>query len=73
MEMSDAFYKAIITGLVFILLGVIMSHIFKNLKPELPKECEEWNKNYVMEVSLFFTGFVFRYLLEIKTISSFII
>ncbi len=71
--MSDAFYKAVLTGLVFVLLAIVLGHVFKNLKPELPKECEDWDKNYVMEVSLFFTGFVFRYLLEIKTFAAYII
>jgi hypothetical protein len=57
------FYQAVMFGVVSILLGLILSAIFGFLKPELPKECETWDKYYVMEVILFLTGFILRYLL----------
>jgi len=57
------FYQAVIFGVVTILIGLILSMIFCFLKPELPKECEIWDKYYVMEVTLFLTGFILRYLL----------
>jgi Sec-independent protein secretion pathway component TatC len=57
------FYQAVMFGVVTILLGLILSAIFGFLKPELPKECETWDKYYVMEVILFLTGFILRYLL----------
>lgn len=71
--MANLLSNAIVTGIVLIILGLIMSMIFKNLKPELSKDCDKWNENHVMEISLFFTGFVFRYLLENKTLSSMIL
>lgn len=62
------FYQAVMFGVVVVLLGLILSMIFGFLKPELPKECEMWDKYYVMEIVLFLTGFVLRYLLTNQTI-----
>jgi hypothetical protein len=61
------FYQAVMFGVVTILIGLILSAIFGFLKPELPKECEMWDKYYVMEVILFLTGFILRYLLTNQT------
>lgn len=66
-------YKAIITGIVFLIIGLLISMIFGFLKPELPTDCEIWDKYYVMEVTFFFSGFVFRFLLENSEIKSYII
>ena len=62
------FYQAVMFGVVTILLGLILSMIFGFLKPELPVECETWDKYYVMEVILFLTGFIIRYLLTNQTV-----
>ena len=60
---TKTFYQAVLTGIVTILLGLVMSVVFGSLKPELSEECKIWNKYYVMEVTLFFTGVVLRLLL----------
>lgn len=65
---SKTFYQAVMFGVVTILLGLILSMIFGFLKPELPKECEMWDKYYVMEIILFLTGFILRYMLTNHTI-----
>jgi len=65
---SKTFYQAVMFGVVSVLLGLILSMIFSFLKPELPKECEIWDKYYVMEIVLFLTGFIIRYLLTNHTI-----
>lgn len=65
---SKTFYQAVVFGIVSVLLGLVLSMIFGFLKPELPKECEVWDKYYVMEIVLFFTGFIIRYLLTNHTI-----
>jgi len=62
------FYQAVMFGVVSILLGLILSTIFGFLKPELPEECTEWDKYYVMEVIMFLTGFILRYLMTNQTI-----
>jgi hypothetical protein len=71
--MSSLFTKAIITGIVFVFLGIIISCVFKGLKPVLPSDCEIWNKYYVMEISLFVSGFIFRYLLENEVLKEYIL
>ena len=71
--MSSLFIKAIITGLVFVILGIIMSCVFKGLKPVLPSDCEIWNKYNVMGISLFVSGFIFRYLLENEVLKEYIL
>lgn len=65
------FYQAVMFGVVAVLLGLILSMVFGFLKPELPDECEVWDKYYVMEVVLFFTGFILRYLLTNESISKY--
>lgn len=64
---SKTFYQAVMFGVVTVLLGLILSMIFGFLKPELPKECEMWDKYYVMEVIFFLTGFILRYMLTNET------
>jgi hypothetical protein len=60
---TKVFYQAILLGVVTVLLGLILSVVFGSLKPELKAECEMWDKYYVMEVVLFFTGVAIRLLL----------
>ena len=71
--MDSLLFKACVTGLVFIVLGLLMGMVFKGLKPQLPADCDKWDDNYVMEVSLFVAGFVFRYALQIPAFSNFVL
>ena len=59
------FYQAILFGVITVLIGLILSYVFEFLKPTLPENCNDWDRNYVMEITLFFTGFILRFLLEI--------
>lgn len=59
---TKLFYQAVLMGVVTVLLGLVFSVIFTNLKPELDAVCEEWDKYYVMETVLFFTGVSLRLL-----------
>jgi|688.fasta_scaffold619768_2 hypothetical protein len=61
---TKLFYQAVLLGVVTILLGLVLSVVFGSLKPELSKECEMWDKYYVMEIVLFFTGVAVRLLLS---------
>lgn len=67
------FYQAVMFGIVTVLLGLILSTAFGFLKPELPAECEMWDKYYVMEIVLFLTGFIIRYLLNHKSVSKYML
>ena len=60
---TKTFYQAILLGVVTVLLGLVLSVVFGSLKPELKAECEIWDKYYVMEVVLFFTGVAIKLLL----------
>lgn len=66
------FYQSVMFGVVAVLLGLILSMVFGFLKPELPEECNEWNKYYVMEVIMFLTGFILRYLMTNETIGQYL-
>jgi hypothetical protein len=70
---SPLFYQAVIFGVVTVIVGLLLSSIFSNLKPELPKECEEWDKYYIMEVTFFFSGVILRYALEYTEIKNYLI
>lgn len=65
-------YQAVLFGIALVLIGLILSSILGFLKPELPKECEIWDKYYVMEVTFFFTGVILRYLLVNRNIRLYI-
>lgn len=65
-------YQAILFGIVTILLGLILSLIFEFLTPPLPEECKEWDSNYVMEINLFFIGFIIRFGLEFPVIKQYL-
>jgi len=58
---TKTFYQAVLFGIITVLLGLILSVVFGSFKPQLAVECEEWNKYYVMEVILFFTGVILRF------------
>lgn len=71
--MNPLLFKAVITGFVFIVLGLFMGMLFKGLKPDLPADCDKWNDNNVMEISLFAAGFLFRYLLEMPAFANYVL
>lgn len=57
---TKLFYQAVLLGIVTVLLGLVLSVVFGSLKPELPEACEIWDKYYVMEIILFFSGVLIR-------------
>lgn len=62
---TKTFYQAVLFGVLAVLLALLFSLIFASLKPQLAAECEMWDKYYVFEVVLFFTGVSLRLLLEL--------
>lgn len=69
--MYKVFFEAVVFGIISVILGLILSIIIKNFLPEsnLPDECKDWNKYYVMEITLFLVGFFLRYTIEIPIIN----
>ena len=59
------FIEAFVVGISVVIVGTIISLILKLIiKSDLPKECENWNKYYVMEITLFLIGFLLHILYE---------
>jgi ABC-type antimicrobial peptide transport system permease subunit len=70
--MIKVILEGIILGIFTIifgsLVGFIVSKIWVN---NMPKECKDWNKNNVMEITLFFTGFIFHISFELLGINNY--
>lgn len=60
MIISKTLLQALLFGIITVLLGLLFMMILSVFVPELPKECEQWNKYYVFEMLLFFTGVSLR-------------
>ena len=49
--------ECIFVGLLVVIFGLLVSFLISPLlKVDLPTECKKWNKNHVMEITLFLTG-----------------
>lgn len=49
--------EACAVGLVVLIVGTLVGFIIgKFTSTDLPKVCRQWNKNHIMELSLFITG-----------------
>lgn len=63
--MTQVLVEAFVVGLMTVvfgnLAGLIVAPFFKI---DLPKQCKDWNKFYVMEISLFLTGFLIHLFCE---------
>ena len=70
--MQSSFLEAIVLGVITILLGLLFSIIFSFLNPDLPVQCKDWDKNYVMEAILFAIGFSLYYILNNNTIKNYL-
>ena len=57
--------EAAILGIATVIVGSIVGFILgKYFSTNLPVICKSWNKNHIMEVSLFFTGFFLHIIYE---------
>ena len=49
--------KPIIIGLFLVIMGHVSNHIVKLCEgSQVPPECANWNKDFIMEKSLFISG-----------------
>ena len=63
--MSKLLKEAVFVGIVTVILGSIVGWgVSKTMKSDLPKVCKDWNNFYVMEISLFLTGFLIHIIME---------
>lgn len=57
--------EALVVGLSLVIFGNIVGFIVGKLfATNLPLACKDWNTNYVMEISLFITGFLIHLFFE---------
>ncbi len=64
--------EAIVVGIITVVVGTLSAKIlsaYATSSNELPEVCKSWNKNYVMEKSLFLTGFLTHILCQITGIN----
>lgn len=62
--------EAIIVGILIVFFGTIISFIIsKFYVTDLPPACKDWNKNFVMEICLFLTGFIAHVVFEFMGIN----
>ena len=57
--------EGVAVGIVVLVVGTIVGFILgRFMSVDLPKACREWNKNHIMELSLFLTGFLIHLFCE---------
>jgi membrane protein DedA with SNARE-associated domain len=57
-------------GLMTVAVGSLVGYIIgKMVSSDLPSKCKEWNKFYVMEISLFITGALIHLVCEVTGIN----
>lgn len=62
--------EAVVVGIMVVVVGSAVGFVVGTFNSvDLPKVCKKWNKNHVMEISLFFTGFVLHLLCEVTGIN----
>lgn len=69
-DLQKLLYEAFIVGILTAVVGTIVSKLMgDSFKVDLPPVCDDWNKNYVMEISLFLTGVSVHLLCEYSGIN----
>ena len=62
--------EAVVIGIATIFIGTAVGYfVGKQSSIDLPSLCKEWNKNHIMEISLFFTGFFLHLICEYSGIN----
>ena len=57
--------EAIVVGFIMMAVGTMVGLVVgKSFAVDLPPVCKKWNKNYIMELCLFLTGFIGHLIFE---------
>ena len=68
--MQQLLIEALIVGILTVVVGTIVGFFLGSLfSTNLPKICKSWNKNHIMELSLFLTGFFIHLLCEFSGVN----
>lgn len=63
--MQALLMEAVVVGVLVVVVGTVVGYIVGRVASvDLPAVCKKWNKNHVMEISLFFTGFFVHLICE---------
>lgn len=69
MDMQNKLVQSLLVGVMTVIVGTLVCKVAENhLRVNLPEACNEWNKNYVLETSLFTTGVLMHFLPELVEI-----
>lgn len=49
-------YEAVAIGVLVVVVGVVVSNLVGMFHNGTKTACKDWNKNHVMEITLFFIG-----------------
>lgn len=56
----------ILFGIISVIIGTILGYLVGKFgSVDLPPVCEDWNKNYIMEMTLFATGFMTKFIYDL--------
>ena len=59
--------EAIVVGIATVIIGSLVGYVMgKLMGQDLPIKCKEWNKNHIMEITLFITGFLIHLFSELS-------
>jgi hypothetical protein len=66
MYLFHLFKEATFVGIFIMIVGYIVSSLLSRFftKKHYHSECKDWNKNHIMEIALFLTGFMTHLLCE---------
>ena len=66
--------EATVVGVCTVIMGTIISFVISQIVPSYgtsdSRDSKDWNKYYVMEIALFFTGFFLHIVYEILGLNS---
>ena len=64
--------EAVVVGVMVVIVGSAVGYVVGRVNSvDLPKVCKKWNKNHVMEISLFLTGAITHLLCEVSGINKY--
>ena len=67
--MKQLLLEAIAVGIIVVIVGTLVSSLIGSFHQKTRSVCRDWNKNHIMEIALFFTGFFTHLLCEMLGIN----
>jgi len=67
--MTNKIINMILYGIITVIVGYIVGYLLEHVKKtKIPENCKDWNKNHIMEISLFITGAITWYIYSVMKI-----